>query len=63
MLLKDYLEEKNLTLKDFAELIGVTPLTVFNWAHRKTTPMKIYLRLIFDTTKGRVTNKDFVRKK
>lgn len=63
MLLKDYLEEKNLTLKDFADMIGVTPLTVFNWVHQRTIPMKIHLRLVLDATKGKVTNKDFVRKK
>jgi DNA-binding transcriptional regulator YiaG len=33
-----------LTRKQFAKLVGVSPLTVFNWEHRKSRPRQARLR-------------------
>ena len=54
-----YLEENDLFPEEFANLIGVSKTSVYNWLYGNTTPIKTYKNLINKFTKGKVGLKDW----
>lgn len=58
--LQEYLLKKKLTYKDFAAMVGVTPMTVIHWLNGRSQPkQKNMPRLIAAVTNGEVTIADF----
>lgn len=58
--LKTYLELKRILLKDFAEIIGVSPATISNYLNWHRKPTLEIGRRIEKATKGKVTIDDLL---
>ena len=58
MWLKDYLESRQLTYKEFAKMIGVHVTTISNYINFKRTPALWVALRIEEMTKGKVTVED-----
>lgn len=54
MTLTQYLVWNGMTYRDFAELVGVDPVTVGNWARGKTKPARKMIPVIKEVTKDQV---------
>jgi len=62
MKLKHYLQKKQMTYQQFAELVGVKRMTVYAWCadnHRHKTPRPKHLLKIRQITGGKVSYRDF----
>lgn len=60
MKLKLYLSEKNLSLEQFADLVGASPFGVRKWITGERIPRKKALRRIRQITGGEVSYADFL---
>ena len=60
MTLREYLSDKSITVRDFAERLGVSPVTVSRWLNGQRRPEWSLLAKIEAETGGAVTAKDFV---
>lgn len=58
MQLSEYLNQKNLSHADFAQLVGVDPVTVHRWVNGRRFPL-YHLEQIRRATNGKVTADDF----
>ena len=59
MKLRQYLTDHDLTLTEFARLVGVTTEAVRRYVGGDRTPTPDVMRRIFDMTDGAVTANDF----
>lgn len=59
MLLQHYMTKKNLTISQFAGMIGATDMAVRNYLGGKRIPAPELMFRIYEATKGKVTANDF----
>jgi transcriptional regulator with XRE-family HTH domain len=63
MQLREYLEANNITITDFAKMVGVARITIYSYLtkdkHRSKSPSAETLGRIFDATNGQVRPDDF----
>lgn len=57
--LKQYLIDKKLTQREFAELIGVNSMTLWHYLHGSRIPRIKIMKKITELTNGYVTANDF----
>ena len=60
MKLRDYLESRNLSSKEFAKLVGISAASVDNYLAGRRTPTLKIARKIEEITHGRVRCMDLV---
>lgn len=60
MTLTEFLQETQMTRQDFADAIGVDPVSVYRWERGARLPVRHFAR-IAELTNGKVTANDFVR--
>ena len=63
MKLSQYLQTENITKERFAADIGASLGTVYNWIGNNFIPHRMFMEKIVSYTSGKVTEKDFRRKK
>lgn len=63
MQLKDYLELKNYSIRQFAKMLNVSHPSVIKWIEKKGMPRPALILQIEALTKGRVKLKDLLEKK
>lgn len=61
MKLKEYLSSKRMTVKSFADTLGVSEGAVSKWVSGERFPRPVMLGLIYQLTEGQVTANDFTR--
>lgn len=61
MTLSEYLEKNELSVADFAALVGVERQSVYRWKNGQRFPNRDDLKNIAKATKNAVTANDFVR--
>jgi transcriptional regulator with XRE-family HTH domain len=59
MRLRDYLDARNLTMAEFAGLIGVAPMTIHRYLNNGRIPRTDVMLAIIEATEGHVTADDF----
>lgn len=57
--LKQYLKEKNITQREFSEIIGVNSMTLWHYLHGSRVPRLKIMKKIIELTNGYVTANDF----
>jgi len=57
--LRYYLWTERISKTKFAEMLGVTPQTIFNYTNGRTLPRRFTARLIERLTDSKVTFEDF----
>lgn len=62
MLLHDFLESRNFTIKEFAVLVGVSPQAIYNYIRKGRVPNLTIANRIIMATKGKVTLEDLLLK-
>lgn len=60
MNLKSYLELRRIPKKFFAEELGISKATIYNYLSGKRTPPAETIKIIEMKTKGQVTMEDFI---
>jgi hypothetical protein len=55
MNLREWLDAEIMQIVDFAEKIGVSRLTVYNWLYKSTKPLRITQLIVQKETGGKVT--------
>jgi len=59
MTIKEYITENNLTLVEFARLIGITKVTLWNYMNNKRKPCFKVMKKIMQATKNKINHNDF----
>ena len=60
MRLTDYFEQGGMTRQQFAEALGVDPVSVYRWERGQRLPVRHFAR-IAEITDNKVTANDFVQ--
>jgi transcriptional regulator with XRE-family HTH domain len=58
MKLKEYLEEQNLTIREFAKLIGISLPSAYQYLKGQARPQRTTMARIIEVTGGKVTYED-----
>jgi len=63
MQLKEYLDSRNLSFAEFAELIGVSKSCISHYVNKKRNPSLYTALRIREVTKGKVSLEDLLEEK
>ncbi len=55
MNLREWLDSEIMEIREFAEKIGVSRLTIYNWLYKSTQPLRITKLIVQKETDGKVT--------
>ncbi len=59
MTLQQYLTQTGLSQQKFADLVGITQMTVSRYVHGLRLPRRAHMQRIYEVTGGSVTPNDF----